>query len=67
MSNFNPAYGRTLIVSKYDDNSKDYNSGLDYYSPSGYKNRAYRRPLNFSKYGLLLTVWKYKSSMQEIT
>ena len=48
--NLNSAYGRTLIVSKYDDNTKNYNFGLNKCSPIENKIFAYRRP----KYGSLL-------------
>ena len=51
MSNFNSAYERTLIISKYDDNRKDYNLGLDYCSQSGNEKLACRRP----KYRSFLT------------
>ena len=52
MSHLNFAYGRTLIISKYDDDRKDFNLGLDYCSPLGNKKKfACRRP----KYRSLLT------------
>ena len=57
MSTLNSAYGKTLIVSKYDDNSKDYYLGLDYCSLSGNKNPAYKK----IKYESSFTLCKYQS------